>query len=358
MPAALARARLGDPDVGPALVPLLGSPRPSVRAEAARALGDLDQRVALPVLGRLSDSDADPRVRAEAAIACLRLGDGTKRAAVAALLSGETEAARRAALALAAHGDASGLDVLHGLAGDGRADESVRVQAIGALAKLADPRSLPTLVELLQDVRLRSEAAPALAAVGGPQAADALAAALSDERYPEARAAEAKALVALSDRRARGLIGQHLATDSGLPGGVSLLGRLGALGPGSALGFRLAERSAARRGDWRCEARGCWPSVSAAVVLPRAVRGGRLRLVARVTAEAADRQLRIGGRPLPLAMGAQELGVTLEGAGERLPISADPGVFVEALLALAWREDIAPPAPEPWDAGAPDSPRE
>ncbi|MFW6067340.1 MAG: sulfatase-like hydrolase/transferase, partial [Myxococcota bacterium] len=55
--ALLDRARLGDPTAGPALVPLLGEPEPSVRAEAARALERFRQVSARTVLRRLARRD-------------------------------------------------------------------------------------------------------------------------------------------------------------------------------------------------------------------------------------------------------------------------------------------------------------
>ena len=74
-PEALARARLGDASAAPELVPLLAAARADVRAAAARALGELGANGARNVLSTLRERDADAGVRAEAAIAALRLGD-------------------------------------------------------------------------------------------------------------------------------------------------------------------------------------------------------------------------------------------------------------------------------------------
>lgn len=53
----LARGRAGEKAVGPDLVPLLGSPSPAIRAEAATLAGQLGVRAAVPELRRLL---ADP----------------------------------------------------------------------------------------------------------------------------------------------------------------------------------------------------------------------------------------------------------------------------------------------------------
>lgn len=51
----VARGRAGDAAVAPALVPLLASPSPAIRAEAATLVGRLGERSAIPALRRLLD---------------------------------------------------------------------------------------------------------------------------------------------------------------------------------------------------------------------------------------------------------------------------------------------------------------
>jgi hypothetical protein len=65
-PEALARAALGDPRSAPDVMPLLGSDRPEVRAEAARRLGELGHGSALATLASLGERDPEAAVRAEA----------------------------------------------------------------------------------------------------------------------------------------------------------------------------------------------------------------------------------------------------------------------------------------------------
>ena len=341
IPRALARAELGDGTAGGELVPLLAAPAASVRARAARACGRLMQRGALSVLSRLSEADPDRTVRAEAAVARLRLGDMSAQAQVRALLPDpelEASVVRGAALSLAQAADREGLSVLIAAARDRRLEESERLAAIFAIGDLSVPEAVPTLSELFGEVRLRGPVATALGRIGTPAAIEALLSALASERYPEARRAEAQALTDLGVRRAAGLIATHLGTDGGLDGGVSMLRKLGALAPGGQNGRVLPLTAAARVGPWQCEDSGCWPAVSAGLRLPRSPRADSdVQLALRVTASAASGALRsrgltVAGRRISLAAGAQEIRLRLSGPGRVIPVEADPGVMLEAFV--------------------------
>jgi len=209
-PAALARARLGDATVSHELSALLGSPRADVRAEAARALGELQAAHAKPVLARMLDSEREPAVAAEVAIAALRLGHEPAVAPAIALL-GEVTAvpadeppalhARQAAVALAHAGHCEGEGVLVRAATAASLAEPERLAALAALAvckKLARATHA-ALAALFEEARMREPVARALGALGDKRAIPALRKALRVEVYPEARAAEVAALQALGD---------------------------------------------------------------------------------------------------------------------------------------------------------------
>jgi hypothetical protein len=151
-PEALARAKLGAPGAGPEVVPLLGDARAPVRLAAARALGELAVKSALPMLTRVRDNDPDAGVRAEAAIAALTLGDDAAADGVVPLLASKegddqgVPLAGRAALALARLQRPEALPVLSTLALDESAQEADRLRAIAAIGHIGSKAALPPLV--------------------------------------------------------------------------------------------------------------------------------------------------------------------------------------------------------------------
>lgn len=353
-PEALSRARVGDRSVAPVLPSLLGSRRPEVRAAAADACAALQVAAAVPVLARLRRDDPSPAVRAAAAVAGLRLGDGAAAAAVRGLVrapaGGGPEGGvvdevlrRRAALSLVAAGDAAGLDVVVALAADDTESERDRLAAIGALGALGDRRAVAPLLALMDHTRLRPAASAALGRLGGPGVLDALADALRDERYPEARAAEAGALVAAGDPRAVALLWRFLGTDSSVPGGLALL-----LATGRSLPCGVDLRQgwpggSAGPGGWRCDARGCIPGADAHLPLTG---GGERRLVLRLQGVPPGASLRVGATTLALRPGDQELSLPVPAGVDDLPIAGDGPLTAYACVPA--REDIPPPPPEPW----------
>ncbi|MCB9620879.1 MAG: sulfatase-like hydrolase/transferase [Sandaracinus sp.] len=339
-PSALARAELGDASAAEALVPLLGDARAAVRAAAARALGRLAHAPALPTLARLRE-DEDPKVAAEAAIAGLSLGDAAATARARDALDAEPEQARRAALALAAHDDAAGASVLRGLAADETAEEGARLEALRALARVRDRGAVPTLVELLADVRLRPVVVGTLAAIGGSRAADAIASAFENERYLAARAAEAEALFVLGDARAEPLTRRFLGMDRPVPGGVRLLQQHRRLNGVSGAGGEV--RRIAREGAWSCDDRGCVPGEGATLQLPSA-RAPRepARAVWRVEGEGT---FRVGGVSAPVRGDAE---VATPAASDGRYELAGP-VRVLAVVVVPASDELPPPPPEPWE---------
>ena len=206
-PAALARARLGDASVTHELIPLLGSPRPEVRSEAARALGELQAAHAKPALARLLETETDPNVAAEVAIAALRLGHPAAMAPALALINTRWNEAiaplrvREAASALAYAGDCAGAHILASTALESKLAEPDRLAALAALSrcKSVEQSTLTMIALCFGEPRLRVPAADTLAAIGDKRVIPALRQALAKEIYPEARAAEVAALQALGD---------------------------------------------------------------------------------------------------------------------------------------------------------------
>ncbi|MBK8168937.1 MAG: sulfatase-like hydrolase/transferase [Sandaracinaceae bacterium] len=205
-PLVLSQAELGDSQVAPALVPLLGSTNVDARRAAARFLGELRFAPASTVLARTRVEDSDESVRGEAAIAALILGDADSVADVRLLARNSSadvvmqNRARRAALVLAATNDPTGAPALSLLARDSHEESELREAAIGALGHLKVRGARQILVGLLSDLTLRTAAANALGDLGDRRALPALRTALASERYPAARQAEERAIARLSAR--------------------------------------------------------------------------------------------------------------------------------------------------------------
>ncbi len=363
LPEALARAKLGVAGVGPDLVPLLADSREPVRAAAARALGELPFAPATPTLERLRTSDPAPEVRAEAAIAVLLLGSAEAVPDVSALLSAPASSdggalpssvARRAALALADHGQPEALSVLAELALDDRESEADRARAIAALGASRARAALDPLIALLADVRLRAAAAAALAQVGGTRARHALAKQLAEERYEPARRVEARGLAELGDPRVVPLVLRFLGMESSIPDGVRLLLEVQAKSRGRVHAWALAE-GVQRHGTWECAGERCKPGEDAEVtVRPSAKRGQDMRVTWLVDAHGPQASLVVDGQVLPLRAGEQQVSLVRAGQGAmRMRVSSEGEAAVIAIAAAPVQPEIPPPAAEPWDAGAP-----
>lgn len=357
-PQQLARARLGDRSVGPELVPLLGADQALWRSEAARACGELRFAPALQVVDQLRLHDPDPRVRAEAALATLALGERLALQAVVSVAlapESERELRLRAALLLAKHGDASGVQTLIETATDANLSERERVPAVDALGALRASSATAALVGLLADVRLRPNAATALGLIGGRTARRALLASLATERYPSAREAEARALVALREPKVRPLIERFLGTDTSLPSGVRLLITLGALSPPSPRGARLTDVTA-WCGGFVCDSEGCWPrreGVPSNELAHGSIRlpAQSLRKASRVSfaldVEQPQASVLIGIETISVAPGPQQVSIQLSAAPGPfvLPVAATAGVRFIAFAAVPQTPDIAPAPP-------------
>ena len=399
LPDALARAKLGAASAGEELVALLADPRPAVRREAARALGTYGALGAVDQLERARQHDEDADVRAEAAIALLRIAAPDQRRSRArgtagvcrgragrtrgsaapapafdeveqeraeavrdgvALLGQATGTpeqrarARLAAIALARWQRPEATPVLAALALDELALETERADALRALGESGSPEALAPLLAALDSVRLREAAAQALAVLGDVRAVEPLHAQFLTERYPPARRAELEALRCLGDPRVSALARRALGMESSLPEGLRLLADLGALTPASRTGALLADASV-RRGEWRCTEAGCAPGQDAVLALP--ARGprhpGTLRVVLGYRDADPGAVLTVDGERFPLHAGSGQLSFLRDASrpAERLTLSGEE-LSLFAIAVVPAVAELPPPAPEPWDAGA------
>jgi len=198
--AAVALGRSGDREAVPALARALGDKEAGVRREAAKALGLLkDARAAGALLGALEDRD--PNVRFYAAYALGEIQEPKAAPALIEALADPVWGVRdQAAWALRELRDPALAAPLVAALEHEKADVAHVVwvlrfiggkDAPGLLAKLlADPRT-----------HVRAHAVGALAAIGGEAVAGPLIAALKD-RDPAIRRAAVQALLALGDERA------------------------------------------------------------------------------------------------------------------------------------------------------------
>jgi arylsulfatase A-like enzyme len=209
MPKAIERGRLGDVLAATDLAALIVGVAPlAQRREAAQLLVGLPpRRETADALARAT-SDPDAVIADWAAVGAVRLGDPTARARVRALVDAGAPALRvRAALALAAAGDPSGVPVL-AQALDHCDDVLLCRVVIVSLGKLRDRRAVPALLAHLREVQNRREMVDALGEIGDPTARDALVARLLGDEYVPVRVRAAVALAKLGDPSAVGAL-QH-----------------------------------------------------------------------------------------------------------------------------------------------------
>jgi HEAT repeat protein/cyclophilin family peptidyl-prolyl cis-trans isomerase len=163
-PVAFALQRIEDPRARPALVTLLGDTHPYTRAFAVKGLGGLRDRAAVPLLVPLL-GDKDGSIAIEAARALARIGDRAAAPALASLVTSPDTAA------------------------------ALRLEAVTALADLADPATMDLFVDRLGDPSppIRAAAIRALAAIA-PQDFVFILSGLDPDPHWTVRAALATAL--------------------------------------------------------------------------------------------------------------------------------------------------------------------
>ncbi len=233
LPEALRRGAAGDVAAAEEIAGLLDDVNPTYRREAARVLFDLRSPRVRDQLARAASKDDDDEVRGTCSTTLVRIDKAAPTAPVRPLLgSANVEVRRRAALVLAERDDAAGVSELTAWLASAPANlDFVRQrEIIDALARVKARSAVPTLVALLDDVRLRAAAARALGAVGDKSAKNALYTHFVTEAYVPVRPYEADALVALGAGKE---MFAPLARFAGLPepmnGAIDVAAHLGLL---------------------------------------------------------------------------------------------------------------------------------
>ena len=195
---ALCRAlgHIGDPQAVSRIVPLLATPKPTVRLRAAEALVRLLDKRGWPVLFALLRGDD---VRGESTVAALR-GLGELSSALAPFLGDDDYHTRRdAAEVLGSFGDLRAVTPLIEALGD--INPWVRGAAAYSLGRLGDRKAFKWLLMALKDdaAWVRQSAVRGLGLMGDPRARRPLEEMLFDQDTEISTAAQ-EALNALSDR--------------------------------------------------------------------------------------------------------------------------------------------------------------
>ncbi|HTQ25485.1 MAG TPA: HEAT repeat domain-containing protein [Candidatus Binataceae bacterium] len=144
-------AEAHDPGASELLGRALEGPDRTTRIAAARGLGQLGNRAAIPVLRRFAAAARDSFERAGAAYALLRLGDGSAVQIAEPILSGrvDDDARAMAAVALGRAGDPRVAGLLREALSDRNID--VRIGAAAALTHYGDPAGAAYLKAAIQD---------------------------------------------------------------------------------------------------------------------------------------------------------------------------------------------------------------
>jgi HEAT repeat protein len=176
--------RMGKTQIAQAALPLLEDAEPAVRAVAAQIMGQLQERLALPVLKKLV-ADPSVSVRAQAIEALGRLGDRQGVPAIlTALRDPEAGVREAAALALGQLGDGAAVEPLLEVLAD--PDWCLRRAAAQSLGGLADARAAEALQRLAaQDPHwcVRRAAVSAMGRRADKSLVPALIPALEDEHW-------------------------------------------------------------------------------------------------------------------------------------------------------------------------------
>jgi HEAT repeat protein len=215
LPDALRRGAAGDVSAADEVAGLLDDVNVEYRRDAARVLFDLKSASPIAQLRRARDHDDDAIVKGtcEAALVRVDASEDSWRA-MEPLGSSDVEVRRRAALALAERGNASGAAELVAWLASPDVEYARQREIASALATAKAKTATPALVALLDDVRMRGDAAEALGKLGDASARAPLLAHFAVEHYVSVRPREANALVALGAGRE---IAAPLATYAGLP---------------------------------------------------------------------------------------------------------------------------------------------
>jgi arylsulfatase A-like enzyme/HEAT repeat protein len=211
VPRAIERGRFGDLSAAPELAALLASPDTPLprRREAAELLVALPPRPETASAFAKAAGSPDRALADWVAIGGFRLGEASLKLRVQQIAASPAagEARVHAALALAAAGDASGLDALADSL-DHSDDMAFRRTIVLTLGQLGDRRAVPILLKHLGEVQNRREMVAALGQLGDPAAAEALLEHLRADDYVPVRVEAAHALAKLKDPRLAPLVEQ------------------------------------------------------------------------------------------------------------------------------------------------------
>ncbi len=207
---AIERARLGEAGAAePLAEKLLGTAPLSARREAASLIVTAlpPRPETLPRLLAVASAARDDVIRDWAAVAATRLGSDRVSARMHAMLASEptedTATVRTyAALALAEHGDRTGVPVLCDALDSCDDDVLLCRRCLAALGKLGDTRAVAPLIAHLPYVRTRLETVKALSAIASDRSVPALIDRLETDEYVPVRAAAAQALGRIGGARA------------------------------------------------------------------------------------------------------------------------------------------------------------
>ena len=209
LPRAIERGRLGDLKAGAELGAIMTSDAPlSQRREAAQLLVALPARPETEPALIKAAGDPDREIADWAAVGAARLGHAGTRPrsqAIVADAAADPSLRVRAALALAAVGDAGGVPVL-GDALDHCDDVLLCRVIIMNLGRLRDRRAVPVLIKHLPEVQNRREMVEALGDIADVAAAAALLERLRRDEYVPVRIAAAKALAKVGDAHVAALV--------------------------------------------------------------------------------------------------------------------------------------------------------
>lgn len=215
--ALIGRAQLGDRAVAPELLPLLQSTVPQpLRRSAARWLAELPvpPLAAGPLLTALRDSDGELAGWAAAAGSALRLPDA-KNAGRKLVRRAATGSPLRTTLALVLgeQGDRAVVPAIIDLLP--KCSEPLRCQRlVKILERLRDARAVPMLVTQIPRLDIRREVVDALGAIADPTTVPQLIECLLRDPYVLVRAAAARALGQMKDPAAQEALEQAAQQDS------------------------------------------------------------------------------------------------------------------------------------------------
>jgi len=374
-PPAILRGISGDGDAVDEIAALLDDADLAIRRKAAELLFELKRPEAKAALRLALGRDEDEVVRRYAALSLTRLGEGAPLT-FELEKSSDLAVRRLAALVLAENGDGRGEKTLIAWWQDAAARNFDRSRQIAAaLGAIRAKDAVWPIVQSLDDVRLRPYLAEALARIGGELGQGSLLKALNNERSQSTRIALVNALVALKTDAALApplvrfmgvpdplLIGVEAAERTkilqyvGGPEGQDLqrLRSQSALGVSVTLTIPSGGNGRGVRAFVRARATGSAPGeVLIAAGAPDWGEGKRKPSLPNLDAAQALRlHIPPGPEPvvvygeLPKSVGARP------GLRGKFVVFADSTVHLDAVSLVPLSDELPPPKPVPWQAGA------